>query len=80
MLAEIQCSAIVAIKISSNLLFFNLVIYLVCFARQVIIFGSGKQADAVSVGCSEMFGEIIWKRVGIEYFLSKDANLQPETS
>ena len=45
----------------------------------IIISDSGEWAKAISESCSEKSHKIIWKTLVTEYFLSKVADLQPET-
>ena len=48
------------------------------FLSHVMIFARGERTNAAIEGCSEKIHKIIQKTVGIEYFLSKLAVLQPE--
>ena len=51
--------------------------FLALISHKIIFFCRGEQANLVNEGCSEKSYKIIWKTVGMDYFLSKVLDLQP---
>ena len=59
--------------------FFSSCYFVLKATKSLVFFGSVERANAVCERCSENFYKSIWKAVVVEYFFTKNAQLQPET-